>query len=132
MARILIAEDDPVSREILKDILTEAGHHVLEAKNGHEAVALYREHHPELLMSDINMPGKEGLETFRELFFDFPDMRLIAFSGGSSITERPHIKLEFAENYGAVSSFTKPFERDEVLRHVEAALKQGKRENRSA
>ena len=83
MSRILIIDDDKQMREMLKQTLERAGYAVIEAQNGLEGVAVYREQHVDVVITDLIMPGKDGMETIIELKREFPDVRIIAVSGGS-------------------------------------------------
>lgn len=61
MSRILVAEDDPHILRVISLWLSRQGHEVLEARNGVTAWELVQQHHPEILITDINMPGMDGL-----------------------------------------------------------------------
>jgi len=67
MSRILVAEDDPHILRVISLWLSRNGHDVLEARNGLAAWDLVQEHHPEILITDINMPGMDGLELLERL-----------------------------------------------------------------
>lgn len=120
MARILIADDDPISREVLAAILEGGGHVVTAAENGEEAARLYRENPPDLIVLDIFMPEQDGLETLRELRYEYPDMRAMAISGGSAYSS--YESLQWAANYGAQKTLTKPFEAQAILLAVDELL----------
>lgn len=120
MARILIVDDDPISLKVLRSILQGAGHEVIEAGDGDEALALYRENPTDLVITDIFMPGKEGVETVRELKEGFPDARVIAVSGGSSGARFE--SLDWVKAFGVKHTFTKPFDREAIVKAVEDML----------
>ena len=67
MATILVIDDDPQICDLLRQVLEKEGHAVHMALNGLEGISLYRQHHPELILLDILMPEKEGLETILDL-----------------------------------------------------------------
>ena len=90
MAGILIIDDDVHIRTILRKTLQSEGYQVVEASNGNEGVRLYREKPVELIITDLIMPEKEGIETIMELGRDFPDVKIIAMSGGDK-SNRSHI-----------------------------------------
>ena len=116
MARILIIDDDDPARFALRAILEHADHEVLEASNGLEGVKRFREEAPDLVITDILMPEKEGLETIQELRRDFPQIRIIAISGSGANY------LSWAEEFGALRTFLKPFDRKEILAAVQDLL----------
>ncbi|MDH5576598.1 MAG: response regulator, partial [Nitrospirota bacterium] len=78
MATILVVDDDPQVCDLLQQILENEGHAVYGALNGLEGISLYRRHRPELVLLDILMPEKEGLETIRDLRKEFPNVMIIA------------------------------------------------------
>ena len=121
MARILVIDDNDSFRESLGMFLEAAGHQILGAKDGGEGVSLFRRHCPDLLLCDIFMPHKDGLEMIRELRRDFPGLRVIVMSGGS---DRVGIDLlPVATLMGAARALHKPFDLDEALAAVEQVLR---------
>jgi CheY-like chemotaxis protein len=120
MGRIMIVEDDTAVRELLRDILERAGHTVVDARNGKEALTLYRKNPVDLVITNILMPEKEGLETIQELRREDADVKIIAVSGGGQIG--PADYLDIARRFGAMRTFTKPFDRKELLRAVDDLL----------
>ncbi len=122
MARILVIDDDFLDRLLLREILEAAGHQVDEAINGLEGIRQYRRTPADLVIVDIIMPELDGLETIRELERIQPELRLIAISGYDPGRERGY--LDLAEEYGALYTLTKPFDRAEVLEAVEKLLKE--------
>ncbi|HBH04166.1 MAG TPA: response regulator [Candidatus Rokubacteria bacterium] len=120
MARILVVDDEPDICELLREILEGAGHEVRVASEGAGALRALREHPADLLITDIFMPGKEGLETIMEIRRDFPQVRVVAMSGGGRTGELNY--LRDAVQLGATRSITKPFQESEVLRVVRDTL----------
>jgi CheY-like chemotaxis protein len=120
MGRILVVEDDKAVRELLREILERAGHEVTVAENGQEAIQKTRETPPDLIITNILMPEKEGLETIQELHRDDPDIKIIAVSGGGQIG--PADYLDIARRFGANRTFSKPFDRRELLEAVAELL----------
>lgn len=120
MALILIIDDDLKIREVLRQILEHAGYEVMEAPDGKEGIRLYRERQAELVITDIIMPKKEGLETITDLRIEFPEVKIIAISGGGLIG--PETYLELAEVFGANRLLTKPFGHEELLEAVQDLL----------
>src|SRR2546428_14090689 len=87
MARILVVEDEPEIGEILEMLLTHVGHEVRVATNGDSALRLARAAPVDLLITDIFMPGKEGIETIMERRRDLPSGKIIVMSGGGHTAE---------------------------------------------
>jgi CheY-like chemotaxis protein len=116
----MVVEDDSAVKELLREILERAGHEVTAAGNGKEAMALYKKSPADLIITNILMPEKEGLETIQELRRENPDIKIIAISGGGQIG--PADYLEVARRFGATRTFSKPFDRKELLRAVEELL----------
>ena len=120
MELILLIDDDLNIRKILRQILEHAGYEVLEASDGREGLSLYRERLPDLVVTDMVMPGKDGLETITDLRIEFPGSKIIAISGGGRLDPKPY--LELAEGFGANRLLTKPFGHEEFLKAVQDLL----------
>jgi CheY-like chemotaxis protein len=120
MANILVIDDDDIFRDVLVSALKHAGHSVREATNGVEGLRMFHEQPAELVITDIVMPEKEGLDTIRDLRREFPQARIIAMSGG--LAHDPRLYLHMAEKFGAAAVLAKPFNLDELARTVNAAL----------
>lgn len=123
MARILVADDDPEIRKILKMMLERDGHEVTLAVNGIEATKLYAQRPPDLLITNIVMPDKEGIGTILDVRRDFPDAKILAISGGGQIGNKDY--LEMAEKVGAQRSLMKPFGQSEILAVVSELVASG-------
>jgi CheY-like chemotaxis protein len=120
MARILIIDDDKMVLNMLRQVLEGAQHTVVEASNGEIAMRLWRDHPADLIITDILMPEKDGLEVIRELRRECPTVKVIALSGGS---RKIHFDaLDVAKRFGALSTLEKPFELKELLASVETVL----------
>jgi len=120
--RILLVEDDDAVREILRKALVAAGHEVDEASNGDVAVAYYRRQAADLVITDLVMPEKDGLETIMELRRMDPSVRIVAMSGGGRTLGPGQLYLESARALGARQILSKPFTVGALLRAVAAAL----------
>lgn len=120
MTTILVIEDDSEYRTMLRDMLELAGYRVIEADDGDIGMRLFREKKPDLTITDLIMPNKEGIELIMELRSEFPDAKIIAISGGGRAD--PDIFLEVAKNLGAQCALRKPFEREKLLEAVEKCL----------
>jgi YesN/AraC family two-component response regulator len=121
MANILIIDDDPQILNMLSQILKRAGYGVVEALDGKQGLKLYRENPTDLIITDIIMPEKEGLETIMELQRDFPDVKIIAISGGGHNLAENYLYM--ARVLGVQRTFAKPIARDELLKSVSELLK---------
>ncbi|MGE5419452.1 MAG: response regulator [Chloroflexota bacterium] len=120
MAKILVFDDEPSILLMIKKMLEKAGHEVEIALNGKEGMALFEKNRPDLLITDIIMPEKEGLETIFELRRQYPDLKIIAISGGGRIG--PDGYLPGAKLLGANAIFTKPLIPKEFLQAVSDLL----------
>lgn len=120
MADILIIDDDDVFRDVLASALEHSGHVVRQAANGVEGLQLFHQQPAELVITDIVMPEKEGLDTIRDLRREFPRARIIAMSGG--LAHDPKLYLHMAEKFGAQAVLAKPFPLAELKKVVDAAL----------
>ncbi len=120
MKRILVIDDDAQVRQMLKQTLERAGYEVVDAADGAKGIKFYRDEPTDLVITDIIMPEKEGIETIMELKRDFPDVKIIAVSGGGRVD--PGHYLEIACRLGADRTFTKPFDRVELLEAIQQLL----------
>jgi YesN/AraC family two-component response regulator len=120
MSSILIIDDDAQILKMLRQILEREKYHVTEASNGKQGLRLYRENPADLVITDIIMPEKEGIEIIIELKRDYPDVKIIAISGGGRIN--PDDYLDIAKKLGANRIFAKPVERKELLHAVRELL----------
>jgi DNA-binding NtrC family response regulator len=118
--RVLIVDDDVSIRRTLQALLKKAGYEVMLAQDGNEAVRLWRDHGGDLVITDLHMPGKDGIETIIELLSHHPGIRIIAMSGGGQ-TKRLDL-LGNATLLGAVLTIEKPFTIDEMMTVVSRAL----------
>jgi DNA-binding response OmpR family regulator len=113
MARILIIDDDDQIRRMLRQMLDRAGYDVDDAENGLRGIRLFRENPFDLVITDLIMPEKEGIEMIMELKAEFPTVKIIAMSGGARMGPDAYLKL--ADSLGASRTFTKPIPRQELL-----------------
>jgi DNA-binding response OmpR family regulator len=120
MRRILLIDDEPQIRAMLHQVLARAGYDVTEAASGAEAVRLFHEAPADLVITDLIMPGKDGIETILELRRESPAVKVIAISGGGRIGAQEYLWM--ARNLGAAVTLTKPVERQKLLEEVRALL----------
>ena len=114
--RIMIVEDVAELRRMWRCILEKEGYSVIEASNGEEAMAAYREEAVDLVITDLIMPEKSGLDLIRDLRKEFPEVKIIATSGGCFIG--PVGYLDAAEKFGALYTLMKPFDPNKLLEAV--------------
>lgn len=122
MARILIIDDEPQIRSMLKLMLEREGYEVVEAPDGVEGIKIYRQNPADLIITDLIMPNKDGIGMIIDLKKEFPDVNIIAMSGGG--LNKPDGYLKGAKKLGAACTLTKPIDREEMLRAVKDILKE--------
>lgn len=120
MAKILIIDDDYQLSAMLKQVLERNGYDVMTAPEGDSGIKMYHEHGADLIITDLIMPGKEGIETIAELVKENPEVKIIAISGGGRV--KPDNYLNLAETFGASYSFTKPLDREKLLEAIRELL----------
>ena len=118
VAEILVIDDHPGDRYIIAEALTGAGHQVRQANDGVEGLALYRKHLPALVVTDIVMASKDGIETIRELRQIAPNIPILAVSG----TEHAALYLNAVTLLGADAVLAKPFSFDQLIGAVRDVL----------
>jgi DNA-binding response OmpR family regulator len=119
-ARILVIEDNAVVRMTIQRILEKAGYQVHCVNDGALGVAAFATVAPDLVITDIVMPNKDGLETIKELRASAPACPIVAVSGGGRVGNMD--VLRYAEEIGASKGLRKPFEPRDLIGVVEAAL----------
>lgn len=121
MTTILIIDDDEQIRIALSKTLKRAGYETIWANNGEEGIKLFKEKGPDLIITDLIMPEKEGIETIVELRRSYPDVKIIAMSGGGK--NGPEDYLPMAKRLGARITLKKPFRVNDLLEAVSKILK---------
>ena len=120
MAHILVIDDEDLMRQMLRDIIEDAGHEVSVASDGRAGLAALQEKPADLVITDILMPEQDGLELIRDLHREHPDVKILAISGGGTT-----VKLDFlpqAQELGAHGALHKPFGRSELLGTIRGLL----------
>jgi len=120
MARILVIDDDAQVRGAVRRILERAGHTVEDVGDGNAGLRAHRERPADLIITDIFMPERDGIETIRELRRESPQVKIIAISGGDR-THTLDLRKD-AELLGASRALRKPFELAELLQAVRDVL----------
>ena len=122
MATILLVDDDDGVRDILHRTLVAAGHEVEDAVNGDVALAAYRRQPRDVVITDLVMPEKNGLETIMELRRLNPAVKIVAMSGGGRTLGLGQLYLESASLFGAGRILAKPFTSAALLTAVNEVL----------
>ena len=120
MALVLLIDDNPQMRRTLRRVLEGANHEVIEASDGREGVELFRGRAVDVVVTDIIMPGQEGIETIMELRRFAPETKILAISGISA-GDRVDF-LQAARQLGADASLRKPFRAVEFLATIDNLL----------
>jgi two-component system response regulator (stage 0 sporulation protein F) len=120
MSRVVVIDDELSIRRSLRVLLTRYGYEAYEAADGLEGLRLCREVVPDLVITDIHMPGADGIEVIAALHAMAPGLPIIAISGGDQTSALD--LLGSAGMLGAVESLRKPFTVTEVLQAVSLAL----------
>jgi DNA-binding NtrC family response regulator len=120
-ARILLIDDDESFRTMLRLTLTHFGYTVIEARNGKEGLELFKEANADLVITDIVMPEKEGLEVLMELRTkQLPPVKVIAISGGARKTTADNLRM--AKLLGAAKVLAKPFSTEVLVAAINELL----------
>lgn len=117
--RILIIDDDEDFRSYVCDLLTTRGHKVFAAANGKKGVDTINKEEIDIILVDMIMPEREGVETIMEVRLTHPDIKIIAMSGAV----RHDTYLRLAEGLGADITLSKPFKKEDVLNAIDVVCK---------
>lgn len=117
-AKILIVDDNSVFLTLLSDFLTENGYNVIACDSGSEAVTKFNDFMPSIVLTDVIMPGFDGIELLLKLRKINPEVRVIVMSGGN----RGHADtyLHMANKLGADAVLNKPFDLTELSKQIES------------
>jgi len=120
MALIMIVDDDQQILRLLTEIIAKEGHQVVSAVDGEQAFEEFQNQPIDLVITDLLMPNKEGLELIQELRGIKPELKIIAYSGGGQM--QPDNYLDFAKGMGADRVFSKPIPIKELTAAVAELL----------
>ncbi len=120
MSNILVIDDNEQVRMVIRRHLESDGHTVSDAATAVAGIQKYAEDRFDLVITDILMPGKDGIELITELLEQKPDVKIIAISGGGTCA--PQLYLDSSKFLGASFTLAKPFHREELLRAVNQLL----------
>jgi CheY-like chemotaxis protein len=121
MTKILIADDNENIREVMVDALKMKGYETIAVNDGVEVIRVLQKETVDLIILDIIMPNKEGLETLMEVKAINADIKVMAITGKTYITG--YDNLFAAKAFGADSTMRKPFHIDSLIEAVETTLK---------
>jgi DNA-binding NtrC family response regulator len=121
MAKILVVDDDDALLRMIKSALVRAGHEVEVARDGNEAIQKLKSSPAELVLTDVVMPEKEGIQLMMELKRLSPDQKFVAMSGGGEFGFDSY--LNYAKILGAVTTLQKPFGMQALLDAVARGLR---------
>ena len=124
MTRVMIIDDEEDIRIVLKEILTRAGFDAVVASDGNEGLNMLREQAADLVITDVIMPGSDGVETAYDIRMEFPKTKIIVMSGGGNAAPLGYeptavsttAYLASAAAVGADMTMTKPFDREELIK----------------
>src|SRR6267143_5004998 len=122
MARILVIDDQEPIRRVVRRALEQDGHEVFDASDGELGMEILESQSFEVVVTDIFMPGQDGIVTLRQIRKRFPAVKVIVISGGDS-TGILDMRQD-AELLGAISSLQKPFNAGEIMDLVRGVLKE--------
>ncbi len=120
MARILVVDDDTMVRVTIRASLLRAGHEVLEAGDGHEAMGVLEKSEVDLVVSDIIMPEVDGIGLLLKLRKQYPGLPVMVISGGGRAQNVDFLRM--AQTLGATQVLAKPFSPDQLQKAVQAIL----------
>jgi len=120
MGKILVIDDDPVVRSVIGRVLSREGYELLFASDGEKGLRTFKVEQPDLVICDIIMPEREGIETIRAMMASRPDASIIAISGGGRLANADFLSMAAA--FGAKEVLSKPFAATELTEAVRRVL----------
>jgi len=120
VSKILVIDDDVVVRTAMVQFLEDLGYDVVSAEDGQRGMRLFRSEKPDLVITDIIMPEKEGIQTIAEIRRERPDAKVIAVSGGGRVGNTDFLKI--ARQLGATDVIAKPVDPDDFAARIERCL----------
>jgi CheY-like chemotaxis protein len=130
MAKIIVIDDEEDVRDVLKQVLQRAGYDVSVASGGKEGIELLQKEGADLVITDVIMPGIDGVTTVKKIREKFRNTRILVISGGGNVAPRSYEPdaisttafLSSAKNAGADGTLTKPFDRQELIDVIKELL----------
>ena len=117
---VLVLEDNEAYRSLISEVLAQAGFEVHSSPNGRDVVTLLARHHIDLLITDLSMPERDGIEILTELRYSHPHLPVIAISGDIPLNRELYLTL--AEKLGAARVLAKPFTMEQLVAAAREAL----------
>ncbi len=120
MKRILVVDDDDLIRDLIYEILEPQGYQILLAENGNRALEILDKEEIDLIITDIIMPDKEGIETILDIKKRLPHAKIIAMSGGGQLEANSYLSM--AKRLGVNATLSKPFDPAKLLGMIQKIL----------
>jgi CheY-like chemotaxis protein len=120
MKRILVVDDDDLIRDLIYEILEPQGYQILLAENGNRALEILDKEEIDLIITDIIMPDKEGIETILDIKKRLPHAKIIAMSGGGQLEANSYLSM--AKRLGVNATLSKPFDPAKLLGMIQEIL----------
>lgn len=120
MKKILVVDDDDLIRDLIYEILEPNGFQVILADNGNKALAILDSEEVDLIITDIIMPDKEGIETIIDIKKKLPKAKIIAMSGGGQLDANSYLNI--AKRLGVKATISKPFDPAKLLQTIQQVL----------
>jgi DNA-binding response OmpR family regulator len=117
---VLVVDDEADLRDIVSRVLIDAGHRVTCAANGQEASRALSQQDFDVILTDVIMPEKDGMQVIVEARRTRPTMRIVAMSGGGHVGREQYLKM--AKSLGAHAVLEKPFNGDELVAAITAVM----------
>lgn len=121
MAKILVIDDEEFMRDSLRQMLSRSGHSVVVANDGEQGVAMFKSSKPDLVITDMIMPNKDGIQLIMDIFHQNPKQPVIAISGGRRAVTA-EFNLNSADLLGVKCVLAKPFTFEQLREAVSTAL----------
>jgi len=118
--RILVVDDEEQIRLMLSQMLSHEGYEVHTAENGEDGMQMIGRHAFDLVITDMIMPVKDGLKFIMELVRDYPDLKILAISGGGAIKAERYLTM--AGYLGDIATLEKPFNREAILEIIDQQI----------
>lgn len=123
MPAVLVLEDNEAYRTLIVEVMSQSGFEVYSAPDGRRVPAILREHRIDVVITDLSMPERDGLETLTDLRYSHPTLPVIAISGDMPLNRDLYLRL--AEKLGATRVLAKPFKMDQLIAAAREALLEG-------
>lgn len=125
MPTVLLLEDNEAYRALITEVLGQAGFEVVAVPDGRRVATILAERPVDLVISDLVMPERDGIETLTELHYSHPRLPVIAISGDVPINRDLYLRV--AEKLGAARVLAKPFKMEDLILAARAAIAGTKR-----